>query len=116
MFGPALNFPCHFLQPFFLTIGSTIEPVVPLMIGKIEFIGVIESDSTDRIAQMAIPANKINGISEIIPVSSPVTRVALVLLPGFVHRLGIAISRRRARAWEETKTGGTRWFCFGFEF
>jgi hypothetical protein len=86
------------------------------MIGEIEFISVIERDSTNRVAEMAIPTDKINSVSEGGSVSSPVSRAALIFLPGFVHSLGVAISRGRARAWEETKTGGARWFCLCFEF
>ena len=116
MFGAALNFPCHFLQPFFLTIGSSIEAVVSLVIGEIEIIGVIATNSTHGIAEIAVPANKINSVGKAIPVSSPVSSVVSVLVPGFVHRLGIAIGRGRSRAREKAKTFGARWFGFGLKF
>ena len=114
--GAVLDFPRHSFQPGFLIIGSSVEAVVSFMIGKIEIIGVILSNSRDRIAETTIPADKINGISEVIPVSSPVTGNALILLPSFVHSLLIAISRGRSRTWKKTKTGSPGRFCLGFEF
>ena len=116
LFGPVLNLSCHSFQPGLLTVGFSIEPVMSLMIGEIEIKGVITANSTHGIAEIAVPANKINSISEASPVGAPVTRTALVFLPCFVHRLGIAIGRGGSRAWEKTKTSGARWFGFGLKF
>ena len=80
-------------------MGSSPESVVALMVGKIEIVGIVLSNSTDRIAEIAIPANEVDGISEVVSVSSPPASGALVLIPGFVHGLCIAISRGRSRAW-----------------
>ena len=78
-------------------------------------IGVIARDFADGIAKIAVPADKINCIAKIGPVSPPVTGVGFVFFPGFIHRLRISIGRGRSRTWKETEAGSSRWFSLGLE-
>ena len=86
------------------------------MISEVEIIGVIGSDTANGIAEITVPTNKIDGIGEIIPISSPVTRAASIFFPRFIQRLGITIGRGGSGTWEKEETGGARWFGFGLEF
>ena len=88
---PAFDFPPHSLQPFLIPIGSAVEPAVPLVISEIEIVDIIGSDAAPGITKVAVPTDKIDGIGETIPISSPISRTPLVFLPRCIQRLGIAI-------------------------
>lgn len=97
-------------------ICSAIEAIMSLVVGEVEIIGVIASNLADGVAKIAVPANKINCIGKVCPVSSPVTGVGFISFPGFVHRLSISIGRGRSRTWEKTKAGGPSRFGPGLVF
>ena len=79
-------------------------------------IGVIAGNFADGIAKIAVPADKINCIAKIGPVSPPVTGVGFIFFPGLIHGLRISVSRGRSRTWEKTEAGSSRWFSPGLEF
>ena len=87
-----------------------------LVVGEVEIIGVTASNLAESRAKIAVPADKINCIGKIGPVSPPVTGVGLISFPGFIHRLSISIGRGRSRTREKAKAGGSSWFSPGLVF
>ncbi len=87
-----------------------------LVVGEVKIIGVIASNLADGIAKIAVPADKINCIGKVGPVSPPITGVGFISFPGFIHCLRISIGRGRSRTWEKTKAGSPSWFGPGLEF
>ena len=57
------------------------------MVGYIQVVGIILGNAALGMAYVAIPTDEIYRITEIIPVSSTVTRRSLVFVPCFVQRL-----------------------------
>ena len=57
------------------------------MVGDVQVVGIIPGNPAPGMTHVAIPADEIYRITEIIPVSSPITCKSLVFLPCFVERL-----------------------------
>lgn len=63
------------------------------VVGQIEVIGVVGFDSAELVALVIVPADKINGITKIIPFRTVVAAVLPVGIPGRIQGLGISIGR-----------------------
>jgi len=68
--GSCSHFAGNAKEPRFLSVGFSVEPSVALMVGEVEVVGIIFGYSALPVTLVAIPADEIDGIIEIIPVGT----------------------------------------------
>jgi len=68
------------------------------VVGQIKVIGIVGFDPAAFLALVIVPADKINGVTEVIPIRIVITAILPVGIPGRIQRLGIPVGRRGAGA------------------
>jgi len=63
------------------------------VVGQIEVIGIVWFDPAGLVAFVIIPADKINGVTKVIPIRTVFAGFLPVGIPGRIQRLGIAVGR-----------------------
>jgi hypothetical protein len=118
--GPILlTLVCDFFrnvnQPRFVFIGPFLKAPLPFVVGKIKVEGVVLLNAALLRTLINVPADEIRRIAEVTPIRTKAARGTLVLGPGTIDRLRIALSRCRSRTRNHPKYFRSWWLRFGFE-
>lgn len=113
--GLPLNRLCNPSQPGFIPPGAPVIARMALVIGQVEAVGVILGDAAADVAEVAVPSDKVDGITEIIPIREGVAGLVLVVVPGGIEGLGIAVCRRWSWTRKDIEAGGAGRFGIGIE-
>src|SRR5690606_20190228 len=83
------------LHPGVASPGPARIALVPGIVCEVEAVGVIERDAVPLVAAAVIPSDKVDRVAEIVARGAPPSGFVLVLGPGSVQRLGVAVGARR---------------------
>jgi len=85
------------------------------VVGQIKVIGIVGFDPTGFLALEIVPADKINGVTKVIPIRTVIAGILPVGIPGRIQRLGITVGRRGAGARENPQKPVPGRFRFSIE-
>src|SRR5690606_32114138 len=90
-FGPGLNLGRHLHEPALALVAAVAVARPPLMVVEILAVGIPLRDPVQALRLAHVPAHEVHCIAEIVAAGEPASGFALVIGPGFILGLRIAI-------------------------
>src|SRR5690606_18000784 len=102
-FGAGLHAIGNVDQPGLVGPSAAAEAGIALVVGQVEAVGVVARDTAQAIAVVVVPADEVHGVVEAGAARPAPAGRALVVVPGAVERLRVAVRGRRPRPGDEAE-------------